>query len=736
VVSDKTMITFLNKKHLNPDAVIICISCAVFLLRLYACRFVHPLYSGMDYYGYIELAKNIFHHLDFTVRWELDTPIQYPPFFSILIYAFTYLTKNYVTSIQLISIFTASFYLIPLFSLVRNMLNVYSASLAVLFALYYYGIKPCYILNMDFFYSFLVIIICWLVWDTLTHRSRQAGRYVLAGFLVSMAYLTKFSGILFGYAAIASILYYFAGYRHDLGKGIKMSAWLILGAAPLFIAYHLLLDHSVSKPSPSIAVYAFYDGNYMYENGLDHREERMSELNPQGTEFGQIEHIKTHNEFDFFFKEPLYVFYKFIWGLNVISQDVTFTILPGGNMEKSKFIKMRPNGWQIYDLLKGNGWDGIVREVSSTQVQLNRDCYLTKEAVHKAAGRNFDKVWKILDRSRNSRMVINFLFQGAFLILLIVSAVYDKWHYNLVHILLFAAGMVLIPFYLILERYLIPFMPLYLVLWLFILNAGHKFFEAEIKDKNFLRIMAFVIFVLFALLGYTKICKQIEQGRMYFRDEAERNETWLQTASWIKNDSMGLSHRAKIMSSDNYASYLTDSDFIRLPFVISSWNKVINFAVLRKTDYIVIQGDHSDSFFSFSEDEFSQQLTPQSLLGAISHLRRSVWPMMGLTEGRGHELEALNKLLEYRELYRLMPHWPAGSIRCIHRLMAGEDLTPLEIKQLNRLLIELNAPREAPHKLILYLNPGAGPGSIKMIHEIDGDNITFWVFKMSSSPGG
>jgi hypothetical protein len=741
VAGDKIMMTLLNKKHLNCDAVILCISCVVFLLRLYACRFVHPLYSGMDYYGYIELAKNIFHHLDFTVRWELDTPIEYPPFFSILIYLLTYWTKNFITSIQLISIFSASFYLIPLFYLVRNILNIYSAFLAVAFAIYFFGIKPCYLLNMDFFYSFLMMIICWLIWDTLTHRNSQTGRFILAGFLVSLAYVTKFSGILFGYAGMASILYYFVRYQQDLGKGIKKSAWLILGAAPLFMTYHLLLEHNAHKQSPSIAAYAFYDGNYMYENGLDHREERMSEINAQGTEFGQIDRIKSRNEFDFLLKDPLFVWHKFLWGLNVISQDVTFTVLPGGNILKSKLIHIGPKGQQVFEMLKGNGWDGIVREVSSTEVQINRDCFLTKESVRKAAGHDFDKVWKILNRSRNTRMMINFIFQGAFLILLIFSGVFYRWHFNFIHILLFAAGMALIPLYLILERYLIPFMPLYFVLWLFILNAGYKFFEGEIKDKNYLRIIVFVFFVSFVFLCCARICKQVEGSRLYFRDEVKRNGTWLQTAAWIKKDSMDLHHRAKIMSSDNYASYLTNSDFIRLPFVISSWDKVVNFAIRRNTDYIVIQGDHSDSFFMFSEDEFKNNMTPQTLLDAIktagarmekqnANLRQAVYPVMEIIESRNPALESLNRILEYRDLYQVMPHWPDSSIKSIHRLMAGEDLKPLEIKELNRLLIEFNDTRQAPHKLLLEMNTNSGSGRIKMIHEIMGDNVTFWIFKI------
>jgi hypothetical protein len=91
---------------------------------------------------------------------------------------------------------------------------------------------------------------------------------------------------------------------------------------------------------------------------------------------------------------------------------------------------------------------------------------------------------------------------------------------------------------------------------------------------------------------------------------------------------------------------------------------------------------------------------------------------------------SLNKLLEYRDLYQFMPIRPAGSVRFIHRLQEGEGLTLLEIKQLNRLLIEANYPHDAPHKLWMDPHANTVSGRIKMIHEIDGSNIIFWVFKI------
>jgi len=351
------------KKSVNPDAVVIYVSFLLFVLRLYVCRHMPPLYSGMDYYGYIELAKNIFHHLDFTVRWELDTPIQYPPFFSILVYLLTFLTKNFVASIQYISIFCASFYIVPLFSLVRKILNVQCAVLAAVFTTYYFGIQPCYLLNMDFFYSFLIIIICWFIWDILTDQTHQAGRCVLAGVLIGVAYLTKFSGILFGVAGMASIIYYYARHQQGLKAAAKYCGFLLLGAAPLLISYHLLLHNGSQGKVPSISTYAFYDGNYTYENGLDYREERISGLNEQGTEYSHILRIKAAGEYSFFFKHPMFVLDKYLWGLNKITQKMTFTVLPGGNIAKSRFYDLGPQGNKVFYELRGNGWDGILRDV-------------------------------------------------------------------------------------------------------------------------------------------------------------------------------------------------------------------------------------------------------------------------------------------------------------------------------------------------------------------------------------
>jgi hypothetical protein len=236
-------------------------------------------------------------------------------------------------------------------------------------------------------------------------------------------------------------------------------------------------------------------------------------------------------------------------------------------------------------------------------VQVNPDIYLNKGVVQKAAGDHFDKVWDILKQSLSLRRDINFIFQGVFFVLLVISGAYFKWHYNMMHVLLFAAGMVLIPFCNPDERYIMPFMPLYFILWLFILNAGYGVMQTEIKDKVFLRNAVLAVFVCIVSIYFAAGCKQIYQRCRYFSYDVEQNKIWLQAASRIKEDSVKLPRRAKIMASNNYLSYLTDSDYIRLPYYIFDWTRVINFALLKKVNYMVISGDYIDSYLAFSRGD-------------------------------------------------------------------------------------------------------------------------------------
>jgi len=354
---------------------------------------------------------------------------------------------------------------------------------------------------------------------------------------------------------------------------------------------------------------------------LDNREEKISELNREGTEFAFVSFLKTNNILDYSLKNPSYVFNKYVWGLNKISQDMTFSVLPVGTIPDSRFYKISPDGDKVFNALIGNDYDGSLIEVSQIEAQVNPDIYLKKDTVREAAGDEFGKVWDILQQSLRLRMGINIMFQGAFLFLLIISGRYLKWDFKMMHILLFTIGMLLIPFCSPDERYLMPFMPLYFVLWLFILYSLYTIIKTEIIDKISLRNVVLILSVCLVSVYTVTSYKQIDLCCRYFKKQVRQNEIWLKAAFWIKQDSVGYPKRAKIMAfSNNYLSYLTDSDYIRLPFMISNWNKVINFAVLKKVDYIVIGGDYVAYFLTFSEHELGKPASPDRRSGRIKML--------------------------------------------------------------------------------------------------------------------
>ena len=172
-------INSLKNKIYSPAFLVIAIAFLVFFIRLSLCSHLkmEAINKGYDFYGYIELAKNIFNRLDFTVNWELDSPLKYPPLFSILIYLLSYFLKNFVSSIQFLEVFGASFCIIPLFLLMRSISNTFLSLLAVIFTIFYFGIRPCVELHSDCFLCFLIITICWLVWGAMINRKAGAARY-------------------------------------------------------------------------------------------------------------------------------------------------------------------------------------------------------------------------------------------------------------------------------------------------------------------------------------------------------------------------------------------------------------------------------------------------------------------------------------------------------------------------------------------------------------------------------
>ena len=308
-----------------------------------------------------------------------------------------------------------------------------------------------------------------------------------------------------------------------------MSAFLLLGVLPLFIAYHLLLYNNINKEAYSICAYTFFDGNYKYQGGNDYKRMKKYGLNLEGTEFNNEVFLKSHHVLNFILEKPLFVFDKYIWGSKLMINNISSRVFP---------------------LMPGNA---------------------------------------------------SVVFQYTFLFLLIISGIYFRWHFRMMHIFFFVIGLMFVPLFYPDQRYAMPFMPLYFVLWLFILNIGVHFMDALIKNKVYSRSVAIVFFISFNLVYLNKGYVQARQEYVYFANLAKDN-SWLKAASWIKNDAASLPQRAKIMSEYNYLSCLTDSDFIKLPIRSKNWDKIIDFAVLKNVNYIVISQGSLISFMTFLED--------------------------------------------------------------------------------------------------------------------------------------
>lgn len=508
-----------DRKFINSTALIFCVSGLVFVSLLAARQRMHPLLSMMDYYGYSELAGNIFQRLDFTVRWELDAPLLYPPLFPVLAHLLTFLTGDFVRSIEYINIFSASFCLVPLFFLVRSIVNTWAAVLSVIFGVCYFGLKPCYDPRSDQFFCFLLVAICWYVWTILNDKEQRLWKYGLAGVLMSLAYLTKFSGLLFGLAGAASIFCWFSRRADGRREAVRKIAFLFLGAVPLVAGYHLLAFNSSRHAEVlSLSEYVFFDGNALYEGGAGLRERRMRELDPAGTEFGYVSFLKKNGPVSFTAKHPAFVFHKYVWGLKRVVQVIAARILP--------LMNVRSGG-----LILG--------------------------------------------------------LQAVFVLLLVVGALRCRSSPGIAHVLLFASAVMTFPlFHVSSERYIMPFVPLCLALFLAGIDAVRRSAGKWIGSRRVRRSLGVVLFVLLS-------CMYLLSGyRVARRDYTaskgnSQYEEFLETASWIRNDARDSEKRIKIMSRYTALSYLTDSAFIMLPYTLD-WDTIIRFAVSREVDYIVI----------------------------------------------------------------------------------------------------------------------------------------------------
>jgi hypothetical protein len=508
-----------NSRIVNPTTLIFCVSGIVFVSLLAACRRMHPWLNVMDYYGYSELARNIFHKLDFTVRWELDAPLLYPPLFPILAHLMTFVTGDFVRSIEYINIFSASFCLVPLFLMVRNIVNTRAAVLSVVFSVCYFGLRPCCDPRSDHFFCLLFITICWYVWAIVNDRDQHCRKYFIAGFLMSLAYLAKHSGLLFLLAGAVSILWYFSRQENGRREAVRKVAFLFMGAAPLLVGYHLLaLNSSRHSTALSISSYVFFDANAIYEGGWGLRERRMRELDPAGTEFAYVSFLKKNSPMSFSVKHPAFVFHKHWWGLKRVVEVMTARTFPLTNIRSDGYILG---------------------------------------------------------------------FKLVFMLLLVIGAFRCRSSPGIAHLLLFASVIVPFPlFHVFDERYIMPFIPLFFVLFLSGVDAVHRFTDPWIRPRWLHKSLgvAFLValFCIYLLNGYS--------GARRDYAASKRNgqyEEFLETASWIKNDSRDSAKRIKIMSRYTALSYLTDSDFIILPYTLD-WDTIIRFALSREVDYIVI----------------------------------------------------------------------------------------------------------------------------------------------------
>jgi hypothetical protein len=508
-----------NPRFINPITLILCISGIVFVSLLAARQHLRPLLSVMDYYGYSELARNIFQKLDFTVRWELDAPLLYPPLFPVLAHLTTFLTGDFIRSIEYINIFSASFCLVPLFLLVRRIVNTWAAALSVVFSVCYFGLKPCCDPRSDQFFCFLFIAICWYVWRILNDREQRCWKYVVAGVLMSLAYLAKHSGLLFLLAGAASIFWYFSRRENGRREAVQKVAFLFMGAAPLLVGYHLLaLNSSRHSTVLSLSSYVFFDANAIYEGGLGLRERRMRGLDPSGMEFSYVSFLKKNSPMSFSLKHPAFIFHKYVSGLKRVVEVMAARTFPVANVRSGGLI---------------------------------------------------------------------FALQAVFMLLLVIGAFRCRSSPGIAHIFLFASVVAFFPLVHVFdERYIMPFMPLFFVLFLSGGDAVHRFTDPWIRPRWLHRSLGAAFFVAF-------LCMYSLNGFSGARRDyaaSKRNgqyEEFLETASWIKNDSRDSAKRIKIMSRYTALSYLTDSDFVILPYALD-WDTIIRFAVSRDVDYIVI----------------------------------------------------------------------------------------------------------------------------------------------------
>ncbi len=177
--------------------------------------------------------------------------------------------------------------------------------------------------------------------------------------------------------------------------------------------------------------------------------------------------------------------------------------------------------------------------------------------------------------------------QYILLILILIVGRYHKYRFKIIYISLFVSTVLFVPFFVIFERYLMPFMLFYFILWLSVVNGLYDLFEHNRNLKNVKHIMTLLSIILTVILVYNyslKFYKNVFHGNQ--TRECPYKE-YLEAASWIKNDSKNKTGRLKVMSRKTTFAHLANAYFIALPYE-NSWEKVIHFALLKNVDYIIL----------------------------------------------------------------------------------------------------------------------------------------------------
>jgi 4-amino-4-deoxy-L-arabinose transferase-like glycosyltransferase len=495
--------------------IIISISFVLFLMIFFLDQAIYPeIIQSNDFFGYIELGRNIFNKLNFVVRWQLDNPIIYPPLFPILIYLLTFFTKDPLVSIQYLNAFSASFCLIPLFLVTKKLLNNISAFLVTIFMIYFFALnKPCYFFYSDYFFTFLTITVFWLIWDVLTRENQKAASFVFAGILISLAYLTKYHGMIYCLWAIILIFYFFRQNHYSLKTILKKISFLVLGFLPLFIIYHTLLYINGSHEQACDA------GTVLFIDGIKgEREHQLYVLNPEGTEFNHLSDCRTFTPLSFCLKYPELVLRRYTKGSKIAFKIMTKRVFPF-----------------------------------------------------------------VFAKAKNFYIMIQYIL----LILILIAQIYHKYHFKIIYVSLFASTVLFLPLYPISERYLMPFMPFYFILWLSGVNGLYNLFKHNRKVKNLKHIVKLLVIISTIILVYNYSLKFYTHTFRYGQRKRCPYKEYLKAASWIKNDSKNKTERSKIMSRKTSFAYLANAHFIALPYE-NSWEKIIHFALMKNVDYIIL----------------------------------------------------------------------------------------------------------------------------------------------------